>query len=211
MFNPCVYGKFLHSSRLQLCSGRMTPLRWLCVVTLLLGLSTNAVKSSPPVAPVVINTWGFKEAAREAWRTLLRGGSSLDAVEEGCSRCEQLQCDGTVGYGGSPDENGMFSVSLMWWTFFLFLVCSIRKLYPMNTRLLETIRTGETTLDALIMYGPNRNVGAVAQMRRIKNAMKVARKVLEHTKHTLLVGDLATDFAKAMGFEETDLTTPKSR
>lgn len=24
----------------------------------------------------------------------------------GCTICEQEQCDGTVGYGGSPDENG---------------------------------------------------------------------------------------------------------
>ncbi|MCL4117845.1 UNVERIFIED_CONTAM: hypothetical protein GTU68_034450, partial [Idotea baltica] len=29
-----------------------------------------------------------------------------DAVEQGCTLCEVLQCDGTVGYGGSPDENG---------------------------------------------------------------------------------------------------------
>jgi hypothetical protein len=32
--------------------------------------------------------------------------SALDAVEIGCSRCEVDQCDGTVGWGGSPDENG---------------------------------------------------------------------------------------------------------
>lgn len=24
----------------------------------------------------------------------------------GCTICEKEQCDGTVGYGGSPDENG---------------------------------------------------------------------------------------------------------
>lgn len=61
------------------------------------------------------------------------------------------------------------------------------------------------------MYGPNRNVGAVAQLRRVKYAMRVARKVLDHTSHTLLVGDLATEFAKAMGFQEADLSTNKSR
>lgn len=63
----------------------------------------------------------------------------------------------------------------------------------------------------MIMYGPNRNVGAVAQLRRIKQAMRVARKVLDHTTHTLLAGDLATDFAKTMGFNETDLSTDKSK
>lgn len=65
---------------------------------------TNASQSGGP--PIVVNTWAFQAATREAWRTLLKGGSSLDAVEDGCSRCEDLQCDGTVGYGGSPDENG---------------------------------------------------------------------------------------------------------
>ncbi|KIH62826.1 hypothetical protein ANCDUO_06890 [Ancylostoma duodenale] len=28
------------------------------------------------------------------------------ALVEGLSTCERLQCDTTVGYGGSPDENG---------------------------------------------------------------------------------------------------------
>lgn len=33
-------------------------------------------------------------------------GSAIDAIVAGCTVCEQEQCDGTVGYGGSPDENG---------------------------------------------------------------------------------------------------------
>lgn len=32
-------------------------------------------------------------------------------------------------------------------------------------------------------------VGAVADLRRIKNAIGVARAVMEHTDHTLLVGE----------------------
>lgn len=41
-----------------------------------------------------------------AWSALQSGGSVLDAVERGCARCEMEQCDGSVGYGGSPDESG---------------------------------------------------------------------------------------------------------
>ena len=41
------------------------------------------------------------------------GGSALDAVEGGGSTCEELQCDGTVGYGGSPDENGETTLDAM--------------------------------------------------------------------------------------------------
>lgn len=71
--------------------------------------------------------------------------------------------------------------------------------------------TGETTLDAMIMDGVTMNVGAVGGLRRIKNAIGVARKVLENTKHTFLVGNSATDFALAMGFQNETLTTSHSK
>lgn len=54
------------------------------------------------------------------------------------------------------------------------------------------------------------NMGAVGNMKRIKAAAKVARYVMENTKHTLLVGDGATQFATHMGFKETNLSTNKS-
>ena len=42
-----------------------------------------------------------------AWKTLYTEKRSiLDAIEESCSLCEAMQCRGTVGFGGSPDENG---------------------------------------------------------------------------------------------------------
>ena len=31
----------------------------------------------------------------------------------GCARCESDQCDGTVGYGGSPDEHGETTLDAM--------------------------------------------------------------------------------------------------
>ncbi|KAK8386484.1 hypothetical protein O3P69_010839 [Scylla paramamosain] len=125
--------------------------------------------------PIVINTWNFTNATAKAWEILRQGeGTAVDAVERGCTVCEELQCDGTVGFGGSPDE------------------------------------TGETTLDAMIMDGTTHDVGAVADLRRVKGAMAVARSVMEHTTHTLLVGEQATRFALMMGFPEENLTTPAS-
>lgn len=55
------------------------------------------------------------------------------------------------------------------------------------------------------------NVGAVGALRRVKNAISVARHVLEHTKHSFLVGDQATQFAVQMGFQEESLTTLDSK
>ncbi|XP_052796642.1 N(4)-(Beta-N-acetylglucosaminyl)-L-asparaginase-like [Mya arenaria] len=70
---------------------------------------------------------------------------------------------------------------------------------------------GETTLDAMIMDGVTHNVGAVGGLRRIKQAISVARKVLDNTDHTLIVGDQATQFAVEMGFTEENLTSDFSR
>lgn len=48
-----------------------------------------------------------------AWHALQSSGSVLDAVEKGCARCEMDQCDGTVGFGGSPDETGETTLDAM--------------------------------------------------------------------------------------------------
>ncbi|KAL2020293.1 hypothetical protein VTK56DRAFT_8521 [Thermocarpiscus australiensis] len=69
----------------------------------------------------------------------------------------------------------------------------------------------ETTLDAMIMDGASMKSGAVAGLRRVRDAISVARAVLRHTQHSLLVGDLATQFAVENGFKEEDLSTPDSR
>ena len=70
---------------------------------------------------------------------------------------------------------------------------------------------GETTLDAMILWGPTHDIGAVGCLKRVKKAISVARKVMEETQHTLIVGDDATRFAARMGFTETSLTGPKSQ
>src|SRR6202044_1118001 len=53
---------------------------------------------------------------------------------------------------------------------------------------------GEVTLDALIMDDTGR-CGAVACLHRIRNAIRVARMVMELTPHVMLAGESATRFA----------------
>lgn len=68
---------------------------------------TNSTSNSPGL-PMVINTWGgpFTAATDAAFESLQNPATSaLDAVEIGGTTCEENQCDGSVGYGGSPDEN----------------------------------------------------------------------------------------------------------
>lgn len=54
------------------------------------------------------------------------------------------------------------------------------------------------------------NVGAVAALRRVPNAISVARKIMETTYHTILAGDQATSFAMENGFKDESLSTSRS-
>lgn len=65
------------------------------------------------VPPIVINTWNFTNANARAWLELSKQHSALDAIEFGCGQCEIEQCDGTVGYGGSPSETGETTLDAM--------------------------------------------------------------------------------------------------
>ncbi len=71
-------------------------------------------------------------------------------------------------------------------------------------------RDGKVTLDACIM-GSENNCGAVAFLQDIENPISVARKVMEKTKHVMLVGDGAKKFALDNGFKSTNLLTEKAK
>ncbi len=61
---------------------------------------------------------------------------------------------------------------------------------------------GHVELDAIVVRGQDLEAGAVAAVRRIKNPIALARKVLENSEHVLLVGAGAGRFAREQGIEE---------
>ena len=69
--------------------------------------------------------------------------------------------------------------------------------------------SGEVTLDACVMDHRAR-CGAVACLRRIRHAAKVARAVMDHTPHVMLAGEAATAFARSQGFTESNLLAPRA-
>jgi len=144
-------------------------------VSLLLSVTMESTGEGKVAVPLVINTWPWPHATQAAWKVVISNGSLVDAVVAGCSVAEQDRSITSVGWGGSPSENG------------------------------------DTALDAMIMVGKSHDVGGVASMKRIKDASKVAKHVLENTKHSLLVGEDATNFAVQMGFKEEDLHSEESK
>ena len=70
---------------------------------------------------------------------------------------------------------------------------------------------GVVELDSCCMHGPTRRAGSVGSVRNIKNVSLVAKAVMEHTGHVMLVGEGAERFAVAQGFPRENLLTERCR
>ncbi len=55
---------------------------------------------------------------------------------------------------------------------------------------------GEQHMDAAIMSGKDRSAGAIAGVQRVQNPISLARQVLNHSPHVLLMGKGAEQFAR---------------
>jgi beta-aspartyl-peptidase (threonine type) len=64
-------------------------------------------------------------------------------------------------------------------------------------------RDGWAELDAAVMSGKTQKAGAVAAVRHVKNPIELARRVMEKSRHVLLVGVGAEEFALEEGFALT--------
>jgi L-asparaginase / beta-aspartyl-peptidase len=63
---------------------------------------------------------------------------------------------------------------------------------------------GTNELDAAIMDGTTLRAGAVAGLHRIRNPIRLARAVMEKSRHVMLIGDGAEKFAQSIGMELVD-------
>lgn len=63
---------------------------------------------------------------------------------------------------------------------------------------------GICELDASIMDGSNRKAGSIAGATKIRNPISAARKVMEKSKHVMLSGEGANEFASQQGLDIVD-------
>ena len=135
-----------------------------------LAACASAPQSTAERGPLVIATWPFGKVGNDrAMEVLTKGGSPLDAVEQGVRAVEALSPDGSVGLGGRPNA------------------------------------AGYVQLDACIMNGPGHGAGSVAGLEGIVHPISAARRVMEDTKHVMLVGEGARWFALSKGLETVDV------
>jgi len=135
-------------------------------------------RSSELRGPLVINTWAFTKATDLAYQVLTaQNPPDSNSVHLDALESGLHYCEDDERCGWAVGAGG------------------------------SPDETGETTLDAAFVDGDTLVAGAVGCLRRVSNAIGVARAITKYTKHTLLVGDLATEFALEMGFQERDLHT----
>lgn len=65
-------------------------------------------------------------------------------------------------------------------------------------------RDGRVQLDAIVMEGATLRAGAVAAVERVRNPIRLARRVMESCEHMLLVGAGAEQFADEQGLPLCD-------
>jgi len=64
---------------------------------------------------------------------------------------------------------------------------------------------GVAQLDSCIMFGPGHKAGSVAALEGIVHPISAARRVMEKTKHVMLVGEGARMFALEQGLESVEV------
>lgn len=72
-------------------------------------------------------------------------------------------------------------------------------------------RDGDCEMDASVMCGESLRCGGVAAIRRVRNPVLVARRVMEDTPHALLASEGASAFARSCGFHDYDPITAERR
>ncbi|NNE76287.1 MAG: N(4)-(beta-N-acetylglucosaminyl)-L-asparaginase [Pricia sp.] len=96
--------KFLKNSTAVTAGLVSAPLWPSNKVDAVIKVTPNAVDQA--TVPLVICTWDFHNASAKAWEVLKKGGSSLDAVEQGVMVEENDATNQSVGVGGRPDRDG---------------------------------------------------------------------------------------------------------
>jgi L-asparaginase / beta-aspartyl-peptidase len=67
---------------------------------------------------------------------------------------------------------------------------------------------GAVEMDAAVMTGHDLACGAIAALKRVRNPILVALRVMQSTPHVFFAGEGALRFARAEGFEDYDPITP---
>lgn len=143
---------------------------------------------------------GMAESTRPDWRIVIHGGAgvllrqSMSADKEAAYRAglEASLAAGAdvLSAGGSAVDAVQAAV----------IVMEDDELFNAGKGAVMTAAY-EHELDASIMDGRDRNAGAVAGVKRVKNPILAARAVMDQSEHVMFAGEGADAFAESVGLD----------
>lgn len=143
------------------------------------------------------------QSAKPAWRLVIHGGAgvieraSLSAEQEAAYRAAlevSLQAGAEIlADGGRAVDAVQAAVITM-------------ENDPLFNAGVGAVYTAahEHELDAAIMDGRDRNAGAVAGVKRVRNPIQAARAVMDQSEHVMFAASGADSFAESVGLEMVD-------
>ncbi len=149
------------------------------------------------------STYNSKKVAPEKYVLVIHGGAGTILKENLTPEREQqylAKLKEALLTGGDILSNGGTSLDAVTQT---IIVMENSPLFNAGKGAVFT-EEGVNEMDASIMDGQTGEAGAVAGVRTIKNPILAARAVMENSKHVLLSGEGADEFAEEQGLEIVD-------
>ncbi len=141
--------------------------------------------------------WAGDCTQRETFVLLVHGGAGSGALPAAQQRARRQVLERVLRAGAEQLRAGATAVAAV-----ESAIAALEDAPPFNAgRGGIPNKAGFVELDASIMDGRDRNAGAVAAVRRIKNPIRAARAVMERSEHLLFVDRGAVAFAESVGLE----------
>lgn len=146
---------------------------------------------------------GTEGAGESEWSIIIHGGAGVierGAMDEETEAAYRAALQGALDLGGTMLVEGADGIDVV------EAVIRILEDDPLFNAGRGAVFTaeGRVELDASVMVGHTRAAGAVAGVTGVRHPISLARAVMEHSPHVMLVGDGAQAFAGERGLETAD-------
>lgn len=150
---------------------------------------------------LTVNIFAQERLAKPEYVLVIHGGAgSIKKMPEDLEKAYRKSLENVLQLGEEKLKSGASAIDVV-----EFVVRLLEDDSLFNAGKGSTVNSeGIVEMDASIMDGSNLMAGAVSSVKRVKNPVSLARKIMDESGCVLLTSDGAEQFAKKMGLELVD-------